>query len=136
MVEFRENGKNSEHDVSEQDWEQELRKALAPIAPPVGFADRVLARIEPQPMRREQPLPFHGSIIRSSNVQGSMIHSTKVRGAVAALLLLALTFGYVQHERARNLAGQRARQQVLLALRITSSTLQAVQSKVDSNRMN
>jgi len=44
--------------------------------------------------------------------------------------------GYLEHQRERQIAGEHARQQVLLALRITSTTLQDVRNKVDGNNAN
>jgi hypothetical protein len=60
-----------------------------------------------------------------------------VRGAIAATLLLAVSLGgYFEHQRQRQIAGEHARQQVLLALKITSSTLQDVRNKVDGDNAN
>jgi hypothetical protein len=62
------------------------------------------------------------------------IRNPLVRGAIAATLLLSVGVGgYFEHQRERQIAGEHARQQVLLALRITGSTLQDVRNKVDGN---
>jgi hypothetical protein len=54
------------------------------------------------------------------------------RWAVAALLVAAMVMGGFERDRQQRLAGQRAKQQVLLALRITGSTLREVQQKVNT----
>ncbi|MGO8720656.1 MAG: hypothetical protein ACLQMO_15795 [Acidobacteriaceae bacterium] len=123
MVEFgRTSGspENEDFDLEfEGAFEQELRAGLRPRSAPEGFADRVLARIEKVPERTP--------VLRA-------IQKPMVRGAIAAALLLALGTGaYIEHQRERQIAGEHARQQVLLALRITSSTLQDVRNKVDKN---
>lgn len=101
--------------------EQELRASLRPHPAPEGFVDRVLARVEESPR--------HG-LLRS-------ISKPVVRGAIAATLLLAVGIGgYFEHQRERQIAGEHARQQVLLALRITSSTLQDVCNRVDKDQVN
>ena len=54
-----------------------------------------------------------------------------MRWAIAAGLLLAVGLGgYSERRREQRIAGERARQQVFLALRITSATLHAVQNKL------
>jgi hypothetical protein len=106
-------------------FEQELRAGLRPRSAPAGFVDRVLARVEQSP--RHEPTRSRVEFIRNPIV----------RGAIAATLLLAVGIGgYFEHQRKRQIAGEHARQQVLLALRITSSTLQDVRNKVDRNYAN
>jgi hypothetical protein len=106
-------------------FEQELRAGLRPRSAPAGFADRVLARVEDSPRRDTPRRPIWS------------ISNPVVRGAIAATLLLAIGIGgYFEHQRERRIAGEHARQQVLLALRITSSTLQDVRNKVDRNYAN
>ncbi|MFZ0517281.1 MAG: hypothetical protein WBF45_18015 [Acidobacteriaceae bacterium] len=106
-------------------FEQELRKSLQAVPAPDGFADRVLARVETLPHHEPAPWPVRA------------IRNPVVRGAIAAALLLSIgAGGYIEHQRARQIAGEHARQQVLLALRITSSTLQDVRNKVDSDNTN
>lgn len=125
MVEFgRASGgpENEDFDLEfEGTFEQELRACLQPRSAPEGFADRVLARVEKATER--------APVLRA-------IQKPMVRGAIAAVLLLAVGIGgYVEHhrERERQIAGEHARQQVLLALRIASSTLQDVRNKVDKD---
>lgn len=106
-------------------FEQELRARLHRRPAPDGFADRVLARVDALP--QHEPASWPARTIRNPIV----------RGAIAATLLLSVGVGgYLEHQRERQLAGEQARQQVLLALRITSSTLQDVRNKVDGNNAN
>ena len=129
MVEFGRESQDSEGDGFDSDlgkrFEQELRASLQPRPAPAGFADRVLASVDALP--RHEPMPWPIRTIRNP----------VVRGAIAASLLLAVgAGGYFEHQRERQIAGQHARQQVLLALRITSSTLQDVRNKVDRTDAN
>jgi hypothetical protein len=102
--------------------EQELRAGLRPRSAPEGFADRVLARVEKLSKREPRPSPMR------------WLRNPAVTGAIAALLLLAIGLGgYFEHQRERQIAGEHARQQVLLALRITGATLQDVRNKLDKN---
>jgi hypothetical protein len=129
MVEFGRESQDSENDgfdpELESAFEQELRASLQLRPAPQGFADRVLARVDELP--RHEPVPWSVRTIRNP----------VVRGAIAATLLLSVSLGgYFEHQRQRQIAGEHARQQVLLALRITSSTLQDVRNKVDSDNTN
>jgi hypothetical protein len=109
----------------ESEFERELRFELQPRPAPEGFADRVLARVDALP--RHHPTPWPTRAIRSQ----------RVRGAIAAMLLVTVSIGgYFEHQRQRQIAGEHARQQVLLALRITSATLQDVRNKVDGDNAN
>lgn len=125
MADFGEHTKGQQND----EWdgatlEQELRSVLRPLAVPEGFAARVIARVQ------EVEVPLRP-------VQSPSTSKPIVRWAIAAVLLLTISFGgYEQRQRERRIAGERARQQVLLALQITSSTLQAVRTKVDSDHSN
>ncbi len=129
MVEFGRQPHDSEAEgfdpELEATFEQELRARLHTRPAPDGFADRVLARVDALPQHEPVPWPVRA------------IRNPLVRGAIAATLLLSVGVGgYLEHQRERQLAGEHARQQVLLALRITSSTLQDVRNKVDGNDSN
>ncbi|MGC1872184.1 MAG: hypothetical protein WA700_14610 [Acidobacteriaceae bacterium] len=103
-------------------FEQELRASLQVRPAPAGFADRVLARVDALPHQHPVPWPIR------------TIRNPVLRGAIAAALLLSVGVGgYLEHQKERQIAGEHARQQVLLALRITGSTLQDVRNKVDSD---
>lgn len=106
-----------------KDLENELRKVLERREPPEGFADRVLAQLEPAPT----PKPgWREALI-------SLVHIPRLRwvavGVAACLLLTlgALHYRRVQQERA---AGEAAKAQVMQALRIASSKLNVTIKKI------
>jgi hypothetical protein len=99
------------------DFEKELRAQLQARSAPGGFADRVMARV---PMRQAPRGTFLGF--------GLPVW----RWAVAAVLVAVMVLGGIERDHQRRLAGERAREQVLLALRITGSTLRNVQQKVSA----
>jgi len=106
------------------DVENELREGLRPRRAPHGFADRVIARAQTEPAQTETVRP---RIVPSALSPAGPI----MRWAIAAGLLLAVGLGgYSERRREEHIAGERARQQVFLALRITSATLHAVQDKL------
>lgn len=96
------------------DFERELREQLQARSAPEGFADRVVARVQKRSARREW---FRFSM-------------PVWRWAVAALLVAGMVAGGMEREREQRIEGERAREQVLLALRITGSALRDVQQKV------
>lgn len=81
--------------------ENELRQALRRVPAPEGFADRVLARI--------------------GRPDFSPAASPWWRAVAATLLLGAILGGWGAHETMRRREGERAREQVLLALRIAGT---------------
>jgi hypothetical protein len=94
--------------------EDELRNAMRREDAPPGFAARVMARIDAAPARRHV---FHLPAFRWA------------AAAVAAMLLLAAGIGY-ERQRTARMEGERAKEQVMLALRITGSKLQFVKEKI------
>jgi type VI protein secretion system component VasF len=98
---------------SPDDFEKELRSQLQARAAPPDFADRVMARIS-----AERPRPAWQPLWRWA--------------AVAAVLAVTV-FGGIEHNRQQRIAGERARAQVLLALRITGNTLHQVEDKVSQD---
>ena len=95
----------------EDHFEKELREQLRPRSAPSGFAERVMERIpeKRRPRRLWQPA---------------------WRWAAIAAVIVVTVLGGVEHDRQQRIAGERARQQVLLALHITGTTLRQVQEKV------
>jgi hypothetical protein len=92
-------------------FEKELREHLQARSAPPGFADRVMARI---PARRPPRLSWQ----------------PVWRWAAVAAVLVVTVLGGVEHDRQQRIAGERARDQVMLALRITGTTLHQVQNKM------
>jgi hypothetical protein len=90
--------------------DDELRDALRREEPSAGFANRVLARTE----RR---------------AAGSWFGAWRWSLAGALSILLALA-GFEFRREQQRAAGERAKQELLTALRITGSKLQLVQRKV------
>jgi hypothetical protein len=91
--------------------EQDLKRVLRREAPPAGFAGRVLDRIE-----REQRKP----------------RRHWWRAAAASVTLVAAVAGWSGHRMAerRRAEGERARQEVLLALQIASEKVRYAQDEV------
>jgi anti-sigma factor RsiW len=102
-------------------FEQELREQLQARSAPGGFADRVMARVPQRRAPRETFLGF-----------GLGFRQPVWRWAVAAVLVAGMVLGGLEHDHQQRMAGERAREQVLLALRITGSTLRDVQQKVSA----
>ena len=99
------------------DFLRELKEQLQARPAPEGFTQRVLARV---PERRASIWKWLG------------LGMPAWRWAVVTLLVAGLVLGGLEREREQRIAGERAREQVLLALRITGSTLRDVQQKVNT----
>jgi anti-sigma-K factor RskA len=97
-------------------FEEELKKALARREPGEEFARQVLARVEASRAVRARP-----------SVWG---HAWWRFASAAVLLVVALISGlaYRQHERVAK--GEAAKNQLLLAMRITGSQLRQAQLRV------
>ena len=89
------------------DFEQELRQALERKEPAKGFTEQVLRQVAPA--RRRPALRGWASM------------------AVAASLFTGM-FGVMRYEEYRK--GERAKDQLMLALRITAKTLDTVERKL------
>jgi anti-sigma factor RsiW len=97
------------------DFERELKEQLQARPAPEGFTQRVMARV---PERRTWKWLGLGM--------------PAWRWAVVTLLVAGMVLGGLERDREQRVAGERAREQVLLALRITGSTLRDVQQKVNT----
>jgi hypothetical protein len=107
--------------------DEELRQALRREEAPPGFAERVLAGVR----RQEATEPWWRRWTR--------LHVVALRYATALVLVVAVVIGTWEYQRYRQerREGEAARQQVLLALRITSRKLQYAQAKVsEAGRQN
>lgn len=110
--------------------EDKLRRALRPIDPPPGFAERVMRALPDQrPMATVTPI----DVVRSTP-RASLWRRVSTPAALAASLVVAVLLGQhvaVQQAEKERRAGLAARQELMQALRLTSQKLddayQAVQ---------
>ena len=90
--------------------ENELREALRRVRAPEGFAERVRT-----------------VILSRADDEGSQPRRTWWRAVAATLLLGAIVGGWGAHETMQRREGERAREQVLLALRIAGTQVARAQ---------
>ncbi len=105
--------------------EDGLRRALARRDAPAGFADRMMARIAAETSAHRAPWWRQASVGYRALAAG-------------VVLAAAIGGGFLQrqhelHQR-EQAEGEHARQQVMLALRITAITLDSVDSKINDDR--
>lgn len=100
--------------------ERELKKALERVEPPAGFAERVLERAAKEEKGKARPRPR----FRWFETSGLRWAAT---GALCAGLAAS---GIFYHCEQRERQGQEAKEQLMLALRITSSKLQIATESV------
>ena len=93
-------------------FDNDLREALSRKEPRPGFADRVLARARESESRRRFSMMW--------------------RWAAAAAVLVLITAGLALYqERLRRLEGEKVKEQVMLALRVTGSKLLEIRTHVE-----
>jgi len=95
--------------------DHELKAALRRKTPGPGLAGKVLERIE-----REQAVP------RGRNFFGSLA----TRRIAAVLTLTAMLGGWAAHQEFERRRGERAKDEVLLALHIAGAKVRAAQKQV------
>jgi hypothetical protein len=100
-----------------EDLERLLRQGLKPRQTPTGFTARVMARLPETPP---------GASSRKKRLFGAPM----MRWAVATVLMGIAGGSYWQHQQKERIAGERARNQLVLALRMSAATLNDVQHKV------
>lgn len=115
---FEEQGNNR---LSGESLEQQLANALARREPPADFTKNVLARVAELEARSAQPWWKRWE-------HGVPALSLRWAPALAAIALVAGSMLYQEHE--RTVAGLRAKQQLLEALRITNATLRETGARV------
>lgn len=107
-------------------FEDELKRALQRVEPPAGFAERVLLRAaraeDKKPMRSRRWLRLFGLGLAGTG---------GLRWAAACALCVVLAASGVIYERdMRRRRGEEAKDQVMLALRITGSKLQIAEQSL------
>ena len=137
--------------MSKFDFEDELKLALRREEPSPDFTNRVMARIqamEQSPVRNQQKQEKQQETLREENNWrqrfADLFRPPTIKWAMAgamAAVLIAAIFGlarYREHqielqrqaETAANAEGERAKEQVMLAMRIASAKLNVAQRKV------
>ncbi len=106
-------------------FEKELREAMGRVEPPAGFAGRVLARVA-----AEQAKP--GLLER----MWTAVSMPRIRlAAVAAAMCLVVFAGIgFQREARRRAEGEKAKQQVMMALEITAQKMHLAQRGIERMR--
>jgi hypothetical protein len=100
-----------------EDLEHLLRQGLRPRQAPAGFSARLMAHFpETSPVRSFQ--------------KKRTFWVAAARWATAVVLLGVAGGSYWQHQQQERVAGERARAQLFLALRMSAATLNDVQHKV------
>ena len=103
----------------DSEFELQLKEALRSVAPPEGFADRVMARAH---------APAPATIIRMPLRARPWVRGM-ISGAIAAGLLVGVYTGeqaHQRHERYERQRAERAQQQFDTGMRITDQTLEHV----------
>jgi len=93
-------------------FDKDFREALQRREPPPGFAEKVLSRARQLHSRPKRFFAWRWA----------------VAAAAAALVLTVGSLEYREH--LRRVEGERAKEQVMLALRLTGSELRAVQERL------
>lgn len=96
--------------------DDELKRTLRRKPAPDGFAARVIGAVEREESGRAHP--------------AASVPARWWRTAAAAVLLTAILGGWTAHTVAERRAGEKARQDVLLALHITGEKVRYAQSQV------
>lgn len=111
------------------EFEREMKAGLRPRAAPEGFVERTLRKRQ---LAAADVRAFrYAKSPRRAGPLRVPARTAWLRWGAAACLAMLVSAGLLQHEYERRQAGERARMQVMLALRITGTTLQDVRSKVE-----
>jgi hypothetical protein len=108
------------------EFEHSLREALASREPPKGFTERVMDRERAvKPMKQMKPTK------RTRQARASWAGNWAAAAAVVAVLVGG---AWIDTNQVRRVRGERAKEDVLLALRITGATLRSVRAQVQQIR--
>lgn len=109
---------HEQQDGEYKDLERLLRQELRLRDAPDGFGIRLSTRLE-------NAAPFRARVAKTINWR-----PRRLSFAISAVLLSVVSGSYWIREYEKRRAGEQARSQVLLALRITANTFNHVQQKV------
>jgi hypothetical protein len=116
--------------------EDELKSALRREQPSADFADRVMARIARLPAKQEKERKHTAWLKRLAGFFQPPQLKWAMAGAMACLLVFAGVGLKQNRERRRAIEiaeGEKAKEQVMLAMRIASAKLNVAQKKVQEN---
>jgi hypothetical protein len=105
---------------AQYEFECELTQALRPVAPPEGFVERTLARLDP-------PATANTRLLRMKIFYHQRLWAG---GAVAATLLASAVFTEQIHTRHQRQQAELAQQQFEAALQITDQTLEQTRQQL------
>jgi hypothetical protein len=105
-------------EVSNDDFEQHLTRALRPVDPPAGFADRILAQAQ-----SPKAAPAEVIVMRPRT-------RLWASGAIAAALFVGSFFAQQAHQRHQREQAALAQQQFEVAMRITDETLEQTRQQL------
>lgn len=102
-------------------FEHELKQALKRQEPPAGFSERLFAKLKEEESAKRTP--WWRRLLKWPPDTAPLV-------ALACALTLVTSMSILYEERQRVDQGERAKQKVLLALKITSAKLRATQRQV------
>ncbi len=105
--------------------EEDLRNALRREPPPVGFEARLMARLAAEPEPQSAWARAWETI--SAWLRAPVFARAALAGALCLLVVCGVNY---EHQRVERVRGEAAKQQLLLALRVTGSSLRGVQESL------
>jgi hypothetical protein len=102
-------------------FEENLKRALQRVDPPAGFAERVLARAAEADREKPKSVPLWARFFGMGGLRWA--------AACAVCVVLAASGALYEHDVQRR-RGEAAKEQLMLALRITGSKLQIAQQSL------
>jgi len=109
----------TQKEVDDQKLEAALRVALEKEHPPLGFAQRVEARLAAEGRRQQRPRWR----VFASRVEG------RLATAAGLVLAIIIPLGLHLHHESEVARGEAAKQQVMLALHITGRQLRTIEDR-------
>jgi len=102
-------------------FEENLRRALERVEAPSGFVERVLARAAQEEKQKQTRPNFWASLFGMGGLRWA---------AACALCVLVAASGALYEHDVQRRRGEAAKEQLMLALRITGSKLQIAETSV------